>query len=284
MGAASYTLVPIPNKGLGLVATKDIVYGELIFEEKPVLDTSFDEGLDEQFHKLSENEQNQVMDLANEFPEDEKLQGIMKTNCHYKDTKDAILCLLASRLNHSCMPNVLTTFNGVYERAIAKRNISKGEELCSSYSDLNIALSRVKEDLKLEYRFNCKCELCTLKDEEERKVIETNRLKYGELDTKLDRTYAESSNHQERLKQVKELFETMRLGKLSCPGLIARNAYDGFQASLLCRNHSEAVKYIKQAYEANLITEGEDNSITKEFLSLMINPEQHILFNGWSHE
>jgi len=276
-----YKVEKIPGKGYGMIALQNIAYGQLIIEEKPVLDTSLSISIQDQFDALSESMKEQVMALHSVHQEEDRLTGIMKTNCFARgDTNDAILCIEMSRFNHSCMPNVMTTFVEGRERAVAVQNIEKGEELCTSYSLLTSSISETRKELRSKFQFDCNCRLCTSKDPNTFEVIEKNRILYGKLDSSLDRTGR--GNHKERLQNIEQIFSAMETGQLSFPGLVARNAFDGFQAALLDKNRMEAKRYIDQAYEANLIAEGKDSETTKEFLELSRSPEQHKLFCGWS--
>merc|ERR1712203_796221 len=100
-----------------MISTQNISYGQLIIEEKPAIDTSLDLSLHDQFGNLSEATKTQIMDLHNAYEEEEKLIGIMKTNCFARgDTDYAILCTELSRMNHSCMPNIMTSFTNGRQR------------------------------------------------------------------------------------------------------------------------------------------------------------------------
>jgi len=276
-----YKVEKIPGKGFGMIAIQNIAYGQLIIEEKPALDTSLNICIHDQFDALSENMKEQVMALHSVYEEDEKLTGIMKTNCFSQgDNNGVILCIEMSRFNHSCMPNVATTFVEGRERAVAVQNIEKGEELCISYSLLTSSISETRKELRSKFQFDCNCRLCSSKDPNAFEVIEQNRILYGKLDDSLDRTG--HGNHKERLQKIRQIFSAMEAGKLYFPVLIARYAFDGFQAALLDKNRMEAKRYIDHAYEANLIAEGKDSETTKEFLKLSRSPEQYKLFRGWS--
>ena len=45
-----YECTPIPGKGLGIIATRDIGYGELILQEQPLLNDTLGESLESQFN------------------------------------------------------------------------------------------------------------------------------------------------------------------------------------------------------------------------------------------
>merc|ERR1712130_10110 len=74
----------------------------------------------------------------------------------------------ASRLNHSCAPNVAWSFDSVKNliEVRAVRSIDAGEELQVCYIDpVNMAEDRGKL-LKARYNFQCSCKVCALPPEE----------------------------------------------------------------------------------------------------------------------
>jgi len=280
MKTISCKIKNISGKGLGMVATKVISKWELILEEKPVLDSSLKLSLQKQFEYLSATEQKSIKSLKNIYPEEDILTGILNTNAFEREDPDgSILCVKLSRFNHSCMPNVAWIFNGECSRAVAMRDIAKGEELCISYCLLADEMAQIRSELLLNYKFYCMCELCDSENDIKRKRIIANRVAYGNLDQRV--YHSEIHDPFIHLELVKKLFKAMELGKIMFPDMIERAAYYGFQMALVCRNRSEAVKYIKQAYEANVIAEGEDAEGTKELLYYANNPEKHVLFWGW---
>lgn len=70
-------------------------------------------------------------------------------------------------LNHSCMPCINTFLVDGYVIGLAFRPIRKGEQVFKCYFDAGLTKMSVNERQKylLEYyRFQCKCERCTIKD------------------------------------------------------------------------------------------------------------------------
>ena len=71
MEKITYKCVPIPGKGVGMIATRDIKSGELILEDPVMLTLSSNEKLNDlydKFKKLSSTLQKEVMRLHNEYP------------------------------------------------------------------------------------------------------------------------------------------------------------------------------------------------------------------------
>ncbi|KAG6908528.1 hypothetical protein DXG01_004299 [Tephrocybe rancida] len=67
----------------------------------------------------------------------------------------------ASRIRHSCAPNVAYWFDiaSFSIRLVALRSIKKGEELLTSYCDISIPTAERQAALK-SYQIDCKCPIC----------------------------------------------------------------------------------------------------------------------------
>ncbi|CAE7236446.1 set5 [Symbiodinium necroappetens] len=122
-----FRLEEIPGRGLGAVATKDLLPGDVVLLERPILAIRSDEKGTEPtamsgimtftasarkvYKALSEEGRAEVWKLHDaclQKPE-KSLEGILFTNCIGRDQTvrfDAALCLALSRFNHSCCPNL----------------------------------------------------------------------------------------------------------------------------------------------------------------------------------
>ena len=136
-----YCIIKIDGKGDGVVATRDIEYGELIVQERPVMkifsQQENEEALTLMFEQLSDAQKSSVMSLHDAHAKDgvKTLIGIKKSNSFAKDADGhlAVLCPVISKFNHSCLQNVDHVYVEPFQRVYAVRNIKKGEELCTSY-------------------------------------------------------------------------------------------------------------------------------------------------------
>ena len=136
-----YIIKEIEGKGKGMVATRDIEYGELIIQERPVMKIMRHEenevALKSMFEQLSDSEKISIMNLHDAHSKDnhKTLLGIKQSNAFAKDVEGnlSVLCPIASKFNHSCLQNVDHVFVEPYQRVYAVRNIRKGEELCTAY-------------------------------------------------------------------------------------------------------------------------------------------------------
>ncbi|CAE7226401.1 set5 [Symbiodinium sp. CCMP2456] len=161
-----FRLEEIPGRGLGAVATKDLLPGDVVLLERPILAIRSDEKGDEwnhdlhsQYKALSEEGRAEVWKLHDaclQKPE-KSLEGILFTNCIGRDQSvrfDAALCLALSRFNHSCCPNLeqswdedaghvlssgdvrvcVTSLSLTKVRLVAAQPVKAGEELFTHYA------------------------------------------------------------------------------------------------------------------------------------------------------
>ena len=81
-----------------------------------------------------------------------------------------------SALNHSCDPNTSVWYVEDMVMVLARRNISKGEEICVSYTP--VVNDKFQRRSKLSfYGFECKCERCEERGEWKEKEAKVNGLK-----------------------------------------------------------------------------------------------------------
>lgn len=172
----AYKLRDIPGKGKGLIAIRDIALGELVIVERPVL--LFPRLMDSagtvfEFRKYAERSMNhedwiKFNDLANvQSTYISKFSGIRNTNAFGIDLQKGMegysaVFLEQSRLNHSCGPNLRSTWNPYLFTlsAQAARPIRAGQELTISYVDLFSPRSERQTILQNIYKFECKCPYC----------------------------------------------------------------------------------------------------------------------------
>ena len=137
----SYSVVKIEGKGDGIIANRDIEYGELIIEERPALKIlshqENENDLRTLFEPLPDSTKSAIMSLHDAYSKngEKSLLGIKKSNAFAKDENGylSVLCAVISKFNHSCIQNVDHVFVEPYQRVYAVRNIRKGEELCTAY-------------------------------------------------------------------------------------------------------------------------------------------------------
>ena len=194
-GPRCYRLQEVEGKGLGMVATRTLLPGEVVITEQPVMAVRKNGGmasavdLQMEFAKLSQEEQQVVLELHD--PEDGSPQGsvhktssdtlhklvrIFKVNsieqCAHDDFGINVTAIYPtiSRINHSCAPNVVWSWLKGDKRKRRKqvrvsRRIEEGQEICASYilSEGSQFLPRKERQDKLKVWFpSCKCQVCGL--------------------------------------------------------------------------------------------------------------------------
>jgi len=184
----------IPDRGIGLVASKNFKMGELIFKESAMISlrANSPEGrhivtlemalaLKEQLKNLSKEQKSKFYQLppkkefvcnphlveighrANCFKE----LMIMYSNCKYNNNNDRLTLQINSAfMRHSCTPN--TTLYGSFEAGThlevrAVKDISKGEEVTYCYiTEVNFTSQiEMKKYLTESFGFDCNCPVCS---------------------------------------------------------------------------------------------------------------------------
>ncbi|KAG6818346.1 hypothetical protein H0H93_005703 [Arthromyces matolae] len=182
--------------GQGMFATSKIEAGALIFAERPVLVTprpipieiSYPEGISQaEMIKIQLTEYEKVLEMCVDrmLPQDRKaffelcdnhiedgsgpILGRLRTNgfaIQIEEDKRSELhagtFIAASRINHSCVPNVSRRFDrpSFSLQFYAVRAIEAGDELFVNYSGTTIPRSQRQTKL-LPYGFQCTCPACS---------------------------------------------------------------------------------------------------------------------------
>lgn len=189
----------IINKGTGFIAVKDIPINTIIIKELPFtiqypfhsdmfqllynIFTHHDINITKQFKALSpKNLSNYIIDktsilqeltrlklldshIYNFFIESFSTEDILLYCAKYIcngfniDNKPAIL-FNGTLLNHSCLPNVIFKFDGIYVIFMSIIDIKAGEEICDNYIDITQTKEKRKHLLKTRYGFDCACARC----------------------------------------------------------------------------------------------------------------------------
>ncbi|KAL8686652.1 MAG: hypothetical protein Q9218_006958 [Villophora microphyllina] len=186
-----YEVKMLYGKGLGAFATENIKRGTRIMCEKPLFRTRTLNIMQvpAAFAKLSKSDQDQIRTLSHyklgnvdaqrlkhlhDHPEVQKaaanisakdqvvIMAIHQTNCFEADD-GSVICLDASRINHSCLPNVNHTWNKNIgaETIHAARDIAAGEEPLTTYIPGSRTYDQRKQALSI-YGFTCSCKACEI--------------------------------------------------------------------------------------------------------------------------
>ena len=169
------------TRGCGIVATRHILQGELLFTERPLLSVSrefsfplsFDatlasqraqtmltSGVDDAVGRLGTAERAIFDGLSCSTGETTSI-GIFKTNAFETGSSGSVFPTI-SRINHSCCPNVLHDWHpcrGVLSLRAA-HDIELGSELTIAYNAQCLPCNERRAFLQREFGFVCECELC----------------------------------------------------------------------------------------------------------------------------
>ena len=123
------------------------------------------------FESLDASRQKRWMALCDSFSDGQSSEktpnNIWRSNAYCVDDGDhgaGFLYELCCRANHSCRPNLSRSFDGNAMVLVAKKAISKGDELFTCYRSECLDDQRSVVDrrrlLKEHYNFVCECQKC----------------------------------------------------------------------------------------------------------------------------
>ncbi|CAD7922812.1 unnamed protein product [Amoebophrya sp. A25] len=146
----SFEVVPIPGKGMGCVAKRDLAPGELILEERPILYSSRRDvavmametrtkvdSVDVMVRNFEKNlpaqARNAILTLAKQEEGESRIRDVILTNTLGAGENRVRLLLTLSRLNHSCAPNCALEelddafFPDGFESSVEHKNVSSSQ-------------------------------------------------------------------------------------------------------------------------------------------------------------
>lgn len=174
------------NKGYALFATRRIPPGTLILQEEPLIRLTRDEEVEsntedllvQRYNGLHKNIQRQYKQLHDSKKSDfSRTKSIYFSNCYNLNGDRSIhggSCIgsTASRINHSCIPNVQFSFtesDDSPQSALtpmkmmfhAIKPIAKDKEILSNYENIFLTSVQRRQRLQMYYGFQCDCEACS---------------------------------------------------------------------------------------------------------------------------
>lgn len=160
-----------PDRGLAVFTTRKIKAGTLLLVETPLINLSKHEeddpaAVEREFSRLSRSVQKQYLRLFDaQKSRMSRVASIYYSNCYncdaFRKDQGSAIGALASRINHSCVPNVQFSYHKGEMRFHAIRDIPRGKEVTSNY-DKAVFESKAKRQRKQQiyYGFVCRCEAC----------------------------------------------------------------------------------------------------------------------------
>ncbi|KAF8584696.1 SET domain-containing protein [Ramaria rubella] len=172
--ASPFKLVNLTDRGKGLVATRDILQGELIFKETPlfIVRARTFEDLGSHIRStvsgLNITSRSSFLELSHplKYNSSDKLLAIFQTNSVKMRDDQMGVFPLTSRINHGCSKafNSVNSWRGEEEILVvhALRHIKKGEEILREYVDTKRPRKTRQAELFEVYGFDCSCSVCSL--------------------------------------------------------------------------------------------------------------------------
>ncbi|KAK1773662.1 hypothetical protein QBC45DRAFT_72119 [Copromyces sp. CBS 386.78] len=281
-----YDIVPIPNKGTGVIAIQDIPKGTRIMAEKPLFIVPTDimkrgnevveKHITQELKGLDKDQQRAFLSLHNcHGAKFSPFLAISKTNMLGLGSPPVGggLFIEASRINHACNPNTQNSWNERISRETihAVRDIKKGEEITISYIGHFASYDERQSILKDKFKFDCACEVCSLPPDQ-RMASDDRLATIHELDQAI---LSAGSNVKLGLGMVHKM-----LSLLETEGMynsqVYRAYYDAFQMMAATDDKARAGELIRMALDHAKVVEGKDSETVKRFERLAADPTSHM--------
>jgi hypothetical protein len=287
-----WTIVYLPNKGRGVIASQNIKPGTLLISEPPLLTTevitsveSTENDLGIHLRSLPSEKQKAFLSLHNNFPGKENpLSNIVRSNGYPLGAEADIGGVFEniSRINHSCLPNAVHSWNGLLgergeETVYAVRDIKEGEEITVSYLAGGPSKER-QSILKQSFGFDCTCVLCDSSDAD-LKASDERLSRIQELHHDIGDSETLYSEPEKTLGYCKEILEILEVEGIKDDRL-SRAYFDVFQ---VCAMHSDAARaawWAKKYCEAKFISAGKDSIDRLEMKPITKRPQKHECFGS----
>ena len=282
---ALYLIKASRGKGLGMFARENIQKGTRILAEKPFFslakrpqisssDPHGQNGISRAFDRLSAIERRKYMSLHCPKRSDARfIVSIYEANC-YEMGSGTCICLDASRINHSCIPNAHYSWNDNIKRITvhAVKDIFKGEEITISYNSALRTPEERKRDLE-PYVFKCSCPACE-SDTFFGNGSQVRRLQMLDL----DRQIADYSNdpfaarkkygEYDEMSAIRKLVNLIEKEGLVYGKLLAY--HDAAECALKRGLRKRALKYASKEFEIELCCTGKDSPSLKKTQSFFL--------------
>ncbi|GBG25735.1 N-lysine methyltransferase SMYD2 [Hondaea fermentalgiana] len=193
--------------------------------------------------------------------------GVCETNAICLGGDYFAVLKYGARINHSCAPNLSYRFEErEHSRQVvfyALRHIEKGEELYLSYVDQSLPRDARRALLFERYRFKCKCESCSLKNDE-LEMAEARRENLAAMDNKIYEAI-ETEDFDNALEIVDRRLDLLKEEPgLQTPLLMLRTEFDALRICEKMTNIDGMTRWICAATEHARIAHGEASLIYAE--------------------
>ncbi|THH20180.1 hypothetical protein EW146_g1123 [Bondarzewia mesenterica] len=288
--SSGFVIAESERKGMGAFAIQVFHRGDLVLAERPLyMVDNPDDGMKHQANvevavrNLSETELKEFLSLRNAHTRTQRFYGNAIVGTHSTNAfaasdngrEKSVLCVRASRFNHSCVPNATYSWHASSGqlRIYALRDVAVGEELFVTYirgrnvygSPREVRQSRLKT-----YGFTCACPACTL-PEAEQVISDRRRMEIKEIWESVPR-YGPNRTAD----RLRAIVRAMHL--LQEEGYAADADDFTNDAAGICACHSDwdSVDYwAKKTYETRVAEYGEDGRWAVDAQSLHLQLRKH---------
>ncbi|KAI0754251.1 SET domain-containing protein [Daedaleopsis nitida] len=289
-----FNLQDVPGKGKGLVATRRITKAECILAETPLftLEQSAPAVANMKIiaalSALSDAQQRQFFSLTNArrgIPGIPPPLGIFKTNAlpcgdHMHGgggpvADKAALCLVGSRFNSSCEPNVNNYWNADRRQILfqAVRDVEEGEELCICYTNTLASRAQRRERLEQVFGFVCNCVACAREGDALAKSDE-RRMATSRLYSEIASCGAKPSLGVRKVKMALKLLAEENLADSRSASFY----YDAFQFCISVSDVRNAKEWVTKAWAAYCVERGPECPDAEKMATYKENPRAHPAF------
>lgn len=286
-----YNVVEMPGKGLGVVAAKHLVRGDLIIANTVSIMIDY-----EAFGKMPQHEVNKLMAAAVDyFPEMHrsrflnlsthadtmshlhKVERLVATNAFDLEGPDdgefgmhAVFPEI-SRLNHDCRANgdYFFDYETLTHRVHATRNIAAGEEITVSYIDPLQSLKRRTSHLKGTWGFDCSCSACTAP--KKMAAASDSRLKQM---AELRKEFEDYTTESRATPAMGELMVSLYAQERLSTNMYSAHTYAALEYNGVGEPW-EAARHANLAIEYGLASVGPTDPDVKEMQTLVADPYAH---------
>lgn len=264
------------GQGLGLVASRALKRGELIFAEPPLIvcpdvpagaepsaaakaERSMFKAVKrlpvakrKAFYRLHAGDA--TLDV-NEPASAAVAVRIMRGNAYPAGQGKGGLFPLSARINHCCTPNVHIRWSG--DRGVrgvfAARDIAAGEQLLGRYVDAVQPRDDRRSKLQRRFGFTCACATCA-RDAATVAESDKRRREAARLDAEVPKLCA-AGQYDEAVAAVEARLELLRLEGLDDPASRVRSAWDAYQVMKVARRRPDVRKWLQVAWRYSLLSE-----------------------------
>ncbi|TLD10581.1 hypothetical protein PgNI_06126 [Pyricularia grisea] len=276
--SSTYAVVPMPGKGLGVVATRHIPAGEILMADYPLLIADVAAGHGELLRLAVERLPLPEMffDLARSHGGGDAVEDVLNTNTFAVGVGDGDYMGLypeIARINHACSPNSFSRFHpsDLTMDVGAMRDIMSGEEITISYIPLGLPSSHRAGQIRA-WGFACTCALCSTPAEND--LSDRYRERLGGLRGRLMHAHKELTAEEVHA-IAEEMMEIVEVERIS-PQL---GGYCETVAQVLLAKGDEkgALRYLRLSLDAWLLYGGEDHAHVPNIRSNLRDLEDRVL-------